>query len=280
MRCDLHIHSIYSDGSFSPKEIVSEAKRLGLTVALTDHNTVSGLPEFLEEAERQGVTAIPGIEISTDYRGKELHLLGLFLETQHYSRMEQVMKKYHALKEDSNRELVERLRDAKYLIDYETIKKTVPEGNVNRAHIGAALMEKGYVESIREAFRTVLKEGAGFYVPPARLGLLDGISLLREMNAITVLAHPLQELSGQELRQMLPEAIGAGLIGIETQHSSYHDEEFELAAQIAGEFNLLASGGSDFHGRSKPDVFLGMGKGNLSIPARVYEDLLDKKRSL
>ena len=280
MRCDLHIHSIYSDGSFSPKEIVAEAKRMGLTAALTDHNTVSGLSEFLEEAERQGVTAIPGIEISTDYRGKELHLLGFFLETRYYNRLEEVMKKYHALKEDSNKELVERLNEAGYLINYETVKKSVPEGNVNRAHIATALMEKGYVESVREAFQTLLKEGAGFYVPPARLGLLEGIRLLREMKTIPVLAHPLQELGEQELRQLLPEAIKAGLIGMETQHSSYNEEKLVLAAQIAGEFNLLESGGSDFHGMPKPDVFLGTGKGNLSIPDHVYEELLNKKLSL
>jgi len=280
MRCDLHTHSIYSDGSFSPKEIVAEAKRLGLTVALTDHNTVSGLAEFLEEAKRQGVTAVPGIEISTDYRGKELHLLGLFVETQYYDRLEQVMKKYHALKEASNKDLVERLNEAGYLIDYETVKKSVPEGNVNRAHIATALVEKGYVKSVREAFQTILKEGAGFYVPPARLGLLDGIRLLREMKAIPILAHPLQELGEQELRQLLAEATEAGLIGMETQHSSYNEEKLALAAQVAGEFSLLESGGSDFHGIPKPDVFLGTGKGNLSISGQVYENLLKKKLTL
>ena len=280
MRCDLHTHSIYSDGSFSPKEIVAEAKRLGLTVALTDHNTVSGLAEFLEEAKRQGVTAVPGIEISTDYRGKELHLLGLFVETQYYDRLEQVMKKYHALKEASNKDLVERLNEAGYLIDYETVKKSVPEGNVNRAHIATALMEKGYVKSVREAFQTILKEGAGFYVPPARLGLLDGIRLLREMKAIPILAHPLQELGEQELRQLLAEATEAGLIGMETQHSSYNEEKLALAAQVAGEFSLLESGGSDFHGIPKPDVFLGTGKGNLSVSGQVYENLLKKKLTL
>jgi len=280
MRCDLHTHSIYSDGSFSPKEIVAEAKRLGLTVALTDHNTVSGLAEFLEEAKRQGVTAVPGIEISTDYRGKELHLLGLFVETQYYDRLEQVMKKYHALKEASNKDLVERLNEAGYLIDYETVKKSVPEGNVNRAHIATALVEKGYVKSVREAFQTILKEGAGFYVPPARLGLLDGIRLLREMKAIPILAHPLQELGEQELRQLLAEATEAGLIGMETQHSSYDEEKLALAAQVAGEFSLLESGGSDFHGIPKPDVFLGTGKGNLSVSGQVYENLLKKKLTL
>jgi len=280
MRCDLHTHSIYSDGSFSPKEIVAEAKRLGLTVALTDHNTVSGLSEFLEEAKRQGVTAVPGVEISTDYRGKELHLLGLFVETQYYDRLEQVMKKYHALKEASNKDLVERLNEAGYLIDYETVKKSVPEGNVNRAHIATALMEKGYVESVREAFQTILKEGAGFYVPPARLGLLGGIRLLREMKAIPILAHPLQELGEQELRQLLAEATEAGLIGMETQHSSYDEEKLALAAQVAGEFSLLESGGSDFHGIPKPDVFLGTGKGNLSVSGQVYENLLKKKLTL
>jgi len=184
------------------------------------------------------------------------------------------------LKEASNKDLVERLNEAGYLIDYETVKKSVPEGNVNRAHIATALMEKGYVKSVREAFQTLLKEGAGFYVPPARLGFLDGIRLLREMKTIPILAHPLQELGEQELRQLLAEATEAGLIGMETQHSSYDEEKLALAAQVAGEFSLLESGGSDFHGIPKPDVFLGTGKGNLSISGQVYENLLKKKLTL
>ena len=111
LRCDLHTHSVFSDGTYTPGEIVAEAKRLGLIVALTDHNTAAGLSEFMDAAHRLGVTAVPGVEFSTEYKGKELHLLGLFVFPEHYAVVERMVKEQHVLKEISNMELVERLRD-------------------------------------------------------------------------------------------------------------------------------------------------------------------------
>ena len=113
LRCDLHIHSVYSDGTYTPSEIVAEAKRLGLIVALTDHNTAAGLPEFMDAAQKLGVTAVPGVEFSTEYKGKELHLLGLFVLPEHYAVVERMVKEQHVLKEISNMELVERLQRAR-----------------------------------------------------------------------------------------------------------------------------------------------------------------------
>ena len=280
LRRDLHTHSVYSDGTYTPSEIVAEAKRLGLIVALTDHNTAAGLPEFMDAAQKLGVTAVPGVEFSTEYKGKELHLLGLFVLPEHYAAVERMVKEQHVLKEISNMELVERLNHAGYSIDYAKVKGRNPNGNANRAHMAAELLEQGYVTSIREAFDTILRDGGGFYVPPSRLQLIDVIKELRHIGVLPILAHPLQELTEPELRALLPDAIEAGLVGIETRHSSYTPERISLAERIAVEFSLLSSGGSDFHGSVKPDISLGIGKGRLFVPANKYVELKALQRKL
>ena len=274
LRCDLHTHSVFSDGTYTPAEIIAEAKRLGLIAALTDHNTVSGLPHFMEAAQKDGVTALPSVEFSTEYKGKELHLLGLFVQPEHYEAIEQLVKEQHVLKEKSNTELVERLNRAGYEVNYAKVKQRSASGNINRAHIAAELLELGYVSSVREAFDTLLSPRGEFYVPPVRLQLRDVICELRRIGVMPVLAHPLQELTEQELRKMLPSMMEAGLMGMETMHSSYTVDEITLAGKIAAEFGLLPSGGSDFHGTVKPDVALGTGKGQLSISADTYFVLL------
>ena len=273
LRCDLHTHSVFSDGTYTPGEIIAEAKRLGLIVALTDHNTAAGLPEFMDAAQKLGVTAVPGVEFSTEYNGKELHLLGLFVLPEHYAAVERMVKEQHVLKEISNMELVERLNQAGYLIDYMKVKRRNPNGNANRAHMAAELLDQGYVTSIREAFNTILSDNGGFYVPPSRLQLIDVIKELRRIGVLPILAHPLQELTEPELRDLLPNAIEAGLAGMETMHSSYTPETIALAENIAAEFNLLSSGGSDFHGSVKPGISLGTGRGWLCIPSKIYSNL-------
>ena len=279
LRCDLHTHSVFSDGTYTPGELVAEAKRLGLIIALTDHNTVAGLPEFMDAAQKLGVTAVPGVEFSTEHKGKELHLLGLFVFPEHYAAVERMVKEQHVLKEISNMELVERLNQAGYLIDYAKVKGRNPNGNANRAHVAAELLEQGYVTSVPEAFDTVLSDHGGFYVPPSRLQLMDVIKELRRIGVLPVLAHPLQELTQAELRALLPSAIEAGLIAMETMHSSYTPETISLAEAIAQEHHLLSSGGSDFHGSVKPEISLGTGRGWLCIPEKIYLQLLCVWRS-
>lgn len=273
MNCDLHNHSVYSDGTLTPAQLITEAKKRDLVIALTDHNTTAGLPEFMAEAQRQGVTAVPGIELSTQYDGRELHLLGLFVQPEHYALLEGICRDFYKKKEVCDRLLVQRLRAAGYQVDYEEICRRYPNGNTNRAHIAADLVEKGYVASVKEAFATLLKSGNGFYEPPERLELMEGIHLLKRIGALPVLAHPLQELTEGALRALLPQAMEAGLVGVEVMHSTYSDEKIVLAVQIAEEFGLAKSGGSDFHGQTKPTVQMGIGEGNLCIPVEYFEKL-------
>ena len=277
MKCDLHTHTAHSDGSCSPRELVMLAKEKNLIIALTDHNTTSGLSDFLSEAEREGVRAIGGTELSTEYEGKEFHLVGLFIDPEHYWAVETLCNEFIALKEISNLALFEKLCDIGCPMDYMNIRARNVKGNTNRAHFAAEMVKMGYAESVQDAFNRYLDVKIGLYVPPVRLGLLEAIEFLNSIGAVSVLAHPLKEIDADALRTMLPKLISVGLDAIETMHSSYTDEQIVLSKAIAREFGLLESGGSDFHGLVKPDVQLGVGKGNLNIPEEIYQKLLERK---
>ena len=280
MNGDLHTHTVHSDGSYTTAQLVLAAKEKNLIIALTDHNTVSGLKEFIVVAERLGVKAVGGTELSCVYKGREFHLIGLFIEPGYYQDVENLCIEYHSLKEKSNIDLIGKLRDLGYDLNYAEIQRKNVNGRVNRAHIAAELLGKGYVTSIPEAFSSLLDEKCGIYIPPKRLALTDGIRFLRGIKAVPVLAHPLKEIDGEELEKMLPLLIDAGLLAIETMHSSYTDEQISVSKLIAEKYSLAESGGSDFHGVMKPGVELGVGKGNLNIEEEVYLKLLELKESL
>ncbi len=267
MLCDLHTHSVFSDGTYTPAEIIAEAEKQGLSsVALSDHNTVDGLSNFLNAAENSKVNAIAGAEFSVDYGGTELHLLGLFIRPEYFSQVSALMKEVNALKEQSNIELVASLKKNGYDIDYEEIKQKNPCSKINRAHIAAELTEKGYVSSKNEAFGGLLSPEGGHYKEPQRLTVFEMIKFLRSIKAAPVLAHPLLNLSKERLKKFLPPARLAGLIGMECIYSTYSDADAEFSLNLIKEQGLLPSGGSDFHGKNKPDILLGKGSGNLQIP--------------
>ena len=268
MTCDLHTHSVFSDGTYTPAQLIAEAERIGLSaVALTDHNTIAGLPDFLAAGEGSTVEAVPGCEFSTDYNGVELHILGLWIQPEHYQTVTELLEKAQRDKEESNRNLVYTLNEAGYAIDYEKVIAR-SQGSVNRAHIAAELMENGYISSIQEAFESLLTKKRGFYKPPQRIGAYDCIRFIRSIGAKAVLAHPFLNLKQEEaLRAFLPEAVAAGLHGMEVAYSKFSPEQTALAIQIADAFGLAYSGGSDFHGENKPDIALGVGRGGLCVPS-------------
>lgn len=274
--CDLHIHSNYSDGTMSPAQLISLAQEAGLAaVALCDHNTVQGLPEFLEAARNSTVEAVPGIEFSTEYRGKELHILGLFVEEAHYGAVNDLLHEAMRLKERSNIALVERLKEQGLSLDYRAIKSETAGGTVNRAVIGAYLVRHGLCESMEEAFDRWLSMECGLYVPPKRPDALETIRFIKSIGAAAVLAHPFLNLEEAELREFLARA--EGLDGMETFYPRFDDAQTKLACRIAEEFGLLKSGGSDFHGANKPDIRIGVGRGTLEVPLTLLEELKKKE---
>ena len=271
--CDLHTHSTYSDGTLTPAQLIALAREKKLSaITLSDHNTVAGLPLFLEAAEGSGVEAVPGIEFSTEYEGKELHILGLFIKPCHYEKINALLRQFLERKETSNRQLVQRLQAAGMDLDYEEIRNQAA-GSVNRARIAAKMVEKGYCQSIKQAFSDWLSPKKGYYIPPLRPDAYETIRFIKSLGAVAVLAHPFLSLKEAQLRAFLPEAVAAGLDGMEVYYAAYDKETTALAKQIAAEYGLLESGGSDFHGQNKPDIDLGSGKGDLSIPAELLEKL-------
>lgn len=271
--CDLHTHSTYSDGTLTPAQLIALASQKGLAaVALCDHNTVAGLPAFADAAEGSGVEAVPGIEFSTEYAGTELHILGLFIKPCHYERINTLLRQFLDRKEKSNRQLVQRLREAGMDLDYEQIRQKAA-GSINRARIAAQMVEKGYCESVKQAFSQWLSPKRGYYIPPLRPDAYETIRLIKSMGAVAVLAHPFLSMEEGMLRAFLPEAVAAGLDGMEVYYSTYDEATTALAKSIAVEYGLLFSGGSDFHGENKPDIDLGSGRGSLAVPKKVLKML-------
>ena len=276
--CDLHTHSVFSDGTDTPARLIELAAEAGLSaVALCDHNTVAGLPDFLEAAKDSSVEAVPGVEISTDFADKELHILALFVQPQHYAAVTALLAEGDRRKEQSNIDLVAALNAAGYALSYEQIKAKTPQGHINRAHIAAEMLELGYVESVQAAFRTLLSPKHGLYHPPKRIDAYDAIRFIKSIGAVAVLAHPFLSMDEQLLRAFLPRAVEAGLDAMEVFYSKYTEETTLLAVKIAEEYGILPSGGSDYHGGNKPDIAIGIGRGDLKIPHQWLNGLKKRK---
>lgn len=270
---DLHTHSLFSDGTDSPAQLVESAAKAGLdAIALTDHNTVAGLPEFLRCARHSGVEAVPGVEISAGYEGEEVHVVGLFLAPDKWPQVSAYLETINIRKLESNRALAARLNKAGYALDFEQILEN-SQGTVNRAVIAAKMMELGYVSSIKEAFKGLLSEQNGYYVPPERLDAFEVIGFLRSVGAVSVLAHPYLSLKEAQIRSFLPVAKEHGLAAMETRYSTYTPETTQAAIRLAKEFGIGESGGSDFHGINKPDIRLGIGRGDLRVPVALLAQL-------
>lgn len=276
--CDLHTHSLASDGSYTPSEIIDAAVALNLSaVALTDHNCIDGLPEFLEAASGKPIEAICGSEFSVDYDGIELHLHGLYIPTSYFAQVSDFTRDIINKKEQSNLALIDSLKKEGIILDYKAIKNSTPNGNVNRKHIAIALTSLGYTQSDEEAFNTLLSEQSGHYKPQKRVTLWEMIDFIRSIHAAPILAHPLKELSPPQLEKLLIEAKSQGLMGLECTHSDYTPSHVEFSLDITQRLNLLPSGGSDFHGIRKTGIYLGCGRNNVSVP---YQWAINIKNAL
>ena len=264
--CDLHVHSNYSDGVCTPREVLEKAKEKGLkAVALTDHNTIKGLNEFMALGKEFNIETIAGTEITCEFAGKEIHMLALFLKPENYKDVENLLYDYVSKESARNVELAEKLSSAGYKINYAEMLKKYGE-NINRVHFAKELLNGGYVTSIQNAFDTVLNESAGFYTVPKRLDALSVIKFIKEIGAVPVWAHPRLSLSESEVIEFLTSATPCGLVALETDYSTYTPQQTTFVKEMAERFNLLRSGGSDFHGSNKPTIQIGVGKGNLAIP--------------
>jgi predicted metal-dependent phosphoesterase TrpH len=256
---DLHIHSTASDGSYAPAEVVRQAKEGGLTaIALTDHDTVDGLAEALAAGDREGLEVIPGVEISAQFPGGTMHILGLFVDY----RNGLLDKRLAVLKQariDRNPRIIAKLNALGLRITMAQVEAIAGGGQIGRPHIARALMESGYVSDLQEAFDKYLGWQRAAYVSKFRFPPPEALAMIREAKGIPVLAHPftLNLGSAGALKKLIVELQGLGLAGLEVYYSEHTPEQEALYLKLARELDLVVTGGSDFHGDNKPEITLG-----------------------
>ena len=271
---DLHVHSTESDGTLTPEDLVAEAKKAELAAfALTDHDTCQGVGKAMPLAASAGIELIPGIELSTDYHGKEVHIVGLYIDIEN----EQLLKKtteYRKCRSERNALMVEALQKEGLSITMEELVAENPDCVITRANIARFLYEHGQIKSVREAFDRYIGDHCKCYVGRLKVASTDAVRLIKEAGGTAILAHPLlYGLSNTNLQKMIDELKPAGLDGLEAIYSTYTTGEEQQMKRLARENGLLISGGSDFHGSNKPDIALGRGRGHLYIPYSVRPDI-------
>lgn len=282
---DLHVHSTRSDGTYSPKELVDYALQKGLAAfALTDHDSIDGLDEAINYANtlRQinpdAPEVIPGIEFSTEYQGKDVHIVGLFIDYK-APDFQKYLVDFVNSRTLRNQKMCSLLQDGAGMdITYEKLTEAFPDCVITRAHYARYMMSKGYVKSIPEAFDRYIGDHAPYYIPREKVTPAQAIKLILSVGGIPVLAHPLLYGMGKtRLDALVAELKDVGLIALEAIYSTYTaGEEREMRA-LAQKYNLCISGGSDFHGDNKPKLDLGTGYGSLYVPCEILSKLLDKK---
>ena len=271
---DLHVHSTASDGTFTPAELVNEAKKAGLfAFALTDHDTVDGIAEAKAAAKAADIELIPGVELSCDYNGTEIHMVGLFLDESTPKLLEH-LQRFRDNRDNRNQKMYQKLSELGFEITEEALREMFPDAVLTRAHVARFLLDKGYIASIAEAFEKYIGDGCPCNIPREKISPQEAVRLIHEAGGKAVLAHPiLYHLSDGDLRSLIASCMECGLEGIEAFYSTYQAEDERYICRLAEEYGLALSGGSDFHGRNKPQIKLGSGMGNLSIPSELLERL-------
>ncbi|MBV8780695.1 MAG: PHP domain-containing protein [Phycisphaerae bacterium] len=273
---DLHCHSTASDGTLAPDEVVRVAKQNGLVgLALTDHDTVAGVPGAATEAHRVGIAFIAGIEISCEYpRPGTMHLLGYGIDPDNPT-LRDMTKTLIDGRNKRNEKMIARFNEIGIPLTMEKVLEQSGDGVIGRPHFAAALMKMGVVSTIAEAFKTYLGQGGRVYFDKERLSPKQAIEMIRQAGGLTVLAHPsqLQKENNAQLENAIKELIDYGLAGVEVIHSDHRESLIDFLSELADKYHLLKTGGSDFHGSNKPHISLGKA-GSRRIPRQFMDELL------
>ena len=273
-RIDLHLHTTRSDGSLPPSQVLALAQKAKVTaLSITDHDIVDGIPEAMEAGANLGIEVIPGVEISSRYGDNELHILGYFIDWKDQAfnmRLAGLRESRHK----RNPLIVENLRAMGLAITYQEVRALAGTEAVGRPHIAQVLMQKSYVRSAREAFDRYLGEGKPAYVPRELPDPADAVAWICQAKGVPVLAHPLWvKQKGEAFRKLCEQLKGAGLGGIEVHYSTHSRQETSEFLNVARRLDLLVTGGSDFHGITKPDIEVGVGRGGLTVSPSLLEPL-------
>ncbi|MBE5978666.1 MAG: PHP domain-containing protein [Paenibacillaceae bacterium] len=271
---DLHVHSNASDGTLTPASVVELAAQKGLSaIALTDHDTIEGIPEALEAAKSLPLEVIPGIELSCVYLGEEIHILGLYVDLadKNFITETDTLKDIRMMR---NTEMIHRFQNAGIDITLSEVQAGNPDTVITRAHFARVLLEKGYVKNMDQAFKKYLSYSGPYCPRKEKITPEHAMKILRDCKASPVLAHPYQyHLGDKKTEELVSYLKEMGLHGLEVYHSSNNQYESGKLKKLAKKYQLFPTGGSDFHGTNKPDIDLGTGRGGLRISALLLDDI-------
>ncbi len=261
---DLHIHSTASDGEYTPTQLVEMALQRGLSViSITDHDTTEGIDEALKAAEGTSLEIIPGVEISVDIPHREVHLLGYYID-HHNPTLQEQLSLLRRSREERARGILEKLAALGLPLRWERVVELAGKGSIGRPHIAQAMVEQGYVSTIKEAFDHYIGREGPAYVERYKMSPLEAIGLIEEAGGLAVLAHPIGVID------LLPSLVKGGLVGLEVYYGSYSAEEIDALLSLARRYELIPTGGSDFHG---PSVLEGVEMGAVCVPRESVERL-------
>lgn len=267
---DLHVHTTASDGDLSPAEAVRYAAEKGLTaIAVTDHDTTAGLAEALAAGERYGVEVVPGVELSADYQGEGIHILGYFIDHTH-PVLRELLDWVVAERDARNEAIAAAMRADGVPVTVESLRARHPGAVIGRPHFAQALAEHGAASSIRDAFDRFLDTDLKYYRERTYIPMDRAFEAIRAAGGKAVFAHPFQyKYNEPELVILTRTLVEKGLSGVECVYSGYTPEQVEYLKVLAGFYGLCVTGGSDFHGAGKPDVALG----GVPVPYELLEGL-------
>ncbi len=276
---DLHTHSTFSDGSLTPEQLVNEAKKTGLSaIALTDHDSVTGVPRFLAASRENAIRGITGVEISLDFRGSGMHMLGYFIDCQNPD-LTLHLADISAGRVSRNKNLLKQLNNMGLILTMSEVESFAGENNIGRLHFAQALIMRGYVKNKEEAFNRFLAKGKSAYVNRLRLSPAQGIRMILNAGGIAVLAHPFTlDLSKQAMESLISELSKEGLDGLEIYYPQHTTKQIALYNSIAEQCDLVATGGTDFHGAQMPNIKIGRGFGAMNIPDTILEKLDERRK--
>ena len=276
---DLHTHSLMSDGSDSPIELVRKAEEGGLVgLALTDHDTVKGVTTAKMEAEAMEMKFLEGVEIGCHDEFGNLHILGYFkdLEIERFSKDLEWVKK---ARNERNRKILEKLGVEGMPISMDRLKMYAGDDVIGRLHIAKSMLGEGYVSSMKEAFKRYLNVGGKCFVPRKTFTSREAIELIKEDEGLAVMAHPfLIPAQKMELTRIIKGLVGLGIDGIEVYYIENTPDETRFLENISYKHNLMPTGGTDYHGINKAGVSLGVGRGDMSIPFSLMDRMLNEFR--
>lgn len=273
-RIDLHTHTHFSDGSYSPSALVQLAHQKGLDIlAITDHDTTEGLDEAREAAQDLPLELIPGIELSTEFQGRETHILGYFINLAD-GQFQERLERLRSTRLDRIHAILDLLHQLNMEVSLPEVEQVAGNGTIGRPHIARLLIDKGYVTGMKEAFERFLGLGGKAYVRRVVPDSAEIIRWITEAGGVPILAHPYWEgLNAGETVVACRTLVDQGLRGLEVFYGTFSARQISSNLHLARQFDLLMTGGSDFHGTFKPDISIGKGRGSLHVPSSVMDHL-------